>query len=429
MTRRSFVGAAAGMAAGLAAGCATDEAADQSSIVSGINHTTSESIGDGGDGLSRRVMPASQFAQSTLLALCPEYLVSLVEIVPDAEIPSSCPQVNELPVTGPLTYFDAPLEFMEVTKAVCPDMVLDVGVFPAMEDGCLDGLEAKLGVPIALVDVNGMTVLDAMKVVADLFPARPSEDKLSVVSDVEGVLSTGLYAVQANERVCVHLGVMGEMVEPVFAEEESADWQMLAEASADQWRPMGGEGLTVGDEPDLIVAMEPESYADYLDNGTNTTLWSFGTAREAGTVVPGLVASRVWLSNMSGFVKATLGALWLGNFLYPNAYECDINSMVQHFYSVLFGREIDEAPEASEASLKIAELKGMGKEGLAQRRSAVEAELAAKGERLAREADELNNRKLNDDELNALFDAMGSGTEEQRQQFLDSAHEMYGAGK
>ena len=386
INRRGFIGFMAGMAA--------------MPLVGGGQAFAEEDFGT-------RIMPASTLAQSALLMFAPERLISLVHEVNDAEAPVKHPHVKSMRVTGRFSV-DSMQEF---EKAVCelqPDCILDVGLYSEDHWRSLEEMGDACQVQVVAVDISGLTVFGAMRAVCGLVADDIFVTKLEALDEMESLMASGIETMEGQDRYVVHLGESSRRCRGF--PQKSPEHRMLEEACVVEWHDETGESMYNGSGPEVVICSSAAAWKGYLEKEHEQFDWTLTDASKCGCVLPGLVAGRQWIAEMSPFAKASLGALWLGNTFYPDAFKLDIRYVANLYYDVLVeGSEVRDklAEEADEV------IDGMRKrnrdEILEEQRLCLEER-----KRIAKDAIETlyaaNNRKLTDDERRILAGLLGSAS-------------------
>lgn len=428
LSRRAFIGAAAGgigviaagaLVAGICGDGAPEEQPDDPENAS--TETASDAGGQVGASSPARlgsILPASAVAQSILIALAPESVAALVTDVASNEQAAGLMEDGTSRSASLADEASAEAFVSSVTR-IAPEAIFDAGYYDDDHAQLLARIQEATQVPFALVNLNDHSFSEAMSIAADAFGIDGADVKIAEVAKAESICEKAANT-PADERFVVHVAGGTEATRAYG--KDTAMRRMLLNAAADAY-PVTNEQLgtyTVQDDscfrsdltPDVVLFASRSASADYLAEGTRTMQWEVPAAGRFNRVLPGLVSGFAWLEGMSDFALMTIGAAWVAQLLYP--VRCGKReNLASGFYQTLYGQSLkaDELAEECEAAIEAANI---------TTKQALDAEVAAWQDEQAQMAQSLFDAmdKANEptqEEIDHAIEAAREYAEQQRQ--------------
>ena len=294
------------------------------------------------------VVPAGNCAQSLLMTLCPERLLSLASPLGDDEVSSYAKEglggLASLPVTGDIyPYMDS---VTDATAGISTDSALfvDAGFSRVGLADKLDLLESKASSPAMFMDASFGNLPSAYRILGNILGyERRAECLASFIEDIFSEIEEKRESVEESPKVLLAGGSLG------VSDRNGGMFRDVA-------RYVGGEpvlppldasgvidpaSLAIG-SVDVAVFNDPSCFKSIvLYEGSAYEVWG---ERVYAVVNKTLALAPYFLYRWIGSVLSmqTIGMAWLANLLHPGVYQFDLYSIVGDFYRLFFGYELSE---------------------------------------------------------------------------------------
>ena len=236
---------------------------------------------------------------------------------------------------------------LEALLAAAPDVVIDVGEPKGSVAEDLDALTEQTGIPFVHISATVQTAPDAYRLLGDLLNREEKAEELAswcenTYADMTAMMEK-VDADNARKSILYCLGDKGVNV--------------IAEGSfhAETVNMMGNNLAVVEDvvskgsgnevdleqilvwNPDVIVFAPDSCYASVGGDAQ----WQSVSAVAAGNYYETPYGPYGWLSSPPS-VQRYLGMLWLGELLYPEYTEYDLQEEITEYYKLFYGCELTD---------------------------------------------------------------------------------------
>ena len=236
---------------------------------------------------------------------------------------------------------------LEALLAAAPDVVIDIGEPKKTMAEDLTTLTEQTGIPFIHIDATVATAPDAYRILGQLLGREEKAEELaSWCEDTYAMISSMMEKVDADgarKSLLYCLGSTGTnvMAEGSFhAETVNMMGQNLAVVEEVSF---SGDGNQVDLEQILVwnpevIVFDPASCYDTV--GVDAQ-WQTLTAVANGNYYKTPYGPYGWLSSPPA-VQRYLGMLWLGQLLYPDYMEYDLQEEVTEYYKVFYDCDLTE---------------------------------------------------------------------------------------
>jgi iron complex transport system substrate-binding protein len=288
------------------------------------------------------IIPSGMCAQTFLYTLCPEKMISVSEINED-EKNLYRSEVANLPDTGKLYSAKEEIIDADSVETIAPGIIIDVGCYKENLTSILDALQEEAGLPVLFFDISFGNLPEAYRTAGRLLECSDRAEELAsfieeLHAEIEGMRTEGIprmkifYAGnelglkrQASEavhgRIIEFLG--GELVVPPVNE-------------------ITGEidmGYIREEKIDHVVFYDHDCFKNvFLRIGEASELWSSVSAIQQGSYSTSPAFFHNWFNSL--IFSQTLGLIWLGTLLWPDAYKSELNTKTRDFYSLFYSHEL-----------------------------------------------------------------------------------------
>lgn len=291
-----------------------------------------------------KIAPSGPLAQLVLYTAAPDSLIGL-----SAEFSGSAKELipekyQELPIFGQFYGKNANLN-LEALSAAQPDVVIDIGEAKKTVVEDMDALQKQINIPTIFIEAKLENMEETYKMLGELLGNTDRTKELSsycqkVINQANKInkdltdkekasiyYASGDAGLDTNAKGSIH----AEIFEVVGAENVVAGVEAASK----------GGGTTISMEqliqwqPEYILAETESVYHQILAEET----WKELTAVKEKNVY--LIPSAPY--NFIGAppsVNRILGIQWLGNLLYPESYQLDIEATVKEFYSLFYSIDL-----------------------------------------------------------------------------------------
>jgi iron complex transport system substrate-binding protein len=297
--------------------------------------------------------PSGAYAQVLLYTLCPEKLLGLSGAFSRKQKEYIDETYWDLPVFGQFYGKNATMNFEEIIKAA-PDVIIDVGEAKSGIAADMDGIQAQTGIPVIFVEATLLETADAYDALGAVLGVPERAAALSAyVREVLALAERNAAAIPENERVSVLFGGGENGLNVNGAGSVHAQTLELIGARnaavLDNLSGAGGDEVSVEQvllwNPDAVILAPDANYGDIWDD----PMWRDVAAVRNGRVYEVPFGPYSWLDRPPS-VQRVLGALWLGNLLYPELYDYDMTVKTREFFALFW--QFDLSEEAARALLE-----------------------------------------------------------------------------
>lgn len=236
---------------------------------------------------------------------------------------------------------------LEALLAAAPDVVIDVGEPKKTMAEDLAALTDQTGIPFIHIDATVVTAPETYRTLGKLLGrAEKAEELAAWCEDTYSMITAMMETVDADGARKSMLYCLGEKGTNVMAVGSfhaetvnlmSRNLAVLEEVS------FSGDGNQVDLEqillwnPEFIVFDPAGCYENVAENAQ----WQELTAIESGNYYKTPYGPYGWLSSPPS-VQRYLGMLWLGQLLYPEYTEYDLQTKVTEYYKLFYSCELTE---------------------------------------------------------------------------------------
>ena len=292
-----------------------------------------------------KVASAGPLANIMLYAVKPEVIVGWSSSPSEIAKKYIDEQYWDLPEYG--KFYDAVSDFnREALMASSPDLIIDVGEWDETYKKDLDVLQEQIGIPVILIEANLEQNANAYRTLGELLGEQKRGEELAaycdeVLKDAKEKAAT----IPEEEKVRIYYGqddglstmLSGSIHAQIY---ELVGAVVVADADSVQVQQGGGtvsmEQLMAWD-PDVIMFVKDSIYDTVADDPT----WSGLTAIKNGTYYEIPVEPYNWLGRPPG-PNRMIGVRWLGNLLYPELFDYDIEQEVKDYFSLFYRYELSD---------------------------------------------------------------------------------------
>lgn len=236
---------------------------------------------------------------------------------------------------------------LEALLAAAPDVVIDIGEAKKSIVEDLDALTEQTGIPFLHIDATVLTAPEAYRTLGKLLNREEKAEELAVWCETTYATMTAMMetvdACGARKSLLYCLGDKGINViaKGSFHAETvnmmSDNLAVLEEVvSSGAGNEVDLEQILVWD-PDVII-FAPDSCYDSIASADE---WQSISAIAAGDYYETPYGPYGWLSSPPA-VQRYLGMLWLGQLLYPEYAEYDLQEEVTAYYKLFYGCDLTD---------------------------------------------------------------------------------------
>ena len=236
---------------------------------------------------------------------------------------------------------------LEALLAAAPDVVIDIGEAKKTTAEDLTALTEQTGIPFIHIDATVATAPEAYRILGKLLGREEKAEELAVWCettyadmtammekvDADGARKSLLYClgdkgVNVIAKGSFHAETINFMSDNLAVVEEVVSSGAGNEVDLEQ--------ILVWD-PDVIIFAPDSCY----ENIASSTQWQGIGAVSRGDFYKTPTGPYGWLSSPPA-VQRYLGMLWLGQLLYPEYTQYDLQTEVTEYYKLFYGCELTE---------------------------------------------------------------------------------------
>ena len=300
------------------------------------------------------VSPSGPLAQIVLYSVDQDLFVSVSSEFTDAQAKYIDPRLLTLPVTGQFYGSKAatmnPESIMELNKNLNIDVVLDIGEAKETMKADLDDIQSKTGVAFVFVTQNKLEEIPGSYVKLGELLSRPErgQELADYVSALLAEFDTGMKEVGDNKKSLIYVtAIDGNSVSTIGKGSYHAEVIDYVGNNLAKPATTGGPGdeYTMEDilqlNPDYIIVGYVDGHA-YYNTIMTDPMWRSLSAVRNGNVYEAPYGPYSWMGGPPS-IQRLLSMIWLGNLMYPDVFDYDIDERVKEFYSLFFKYDLTDA--------------------------------------------------------------------------------------
>ena len=292
-----------------------------------------------------RIAPSGAVATMILAAIAPECMVTINAAPSESQIAFLPANLAALPETGQMYGSKANLN-LETLLAADPQVVIDLGDKKGDMAEDLDALQEQIGIPVIFIEADLPHMAEAFRTLGGLLSGKAdrgeflaalvdrtttmAEENAAKITDdmrVRVMYTTGEDGLGTNAA-----GSMQAQVLDMVGVENAVVVEDVSNKG-------GGNIISLEQlynfDPDVILFSDGSIYDTVADDSA----WSQLTAISTGKYYEVPSSPYNWLSGPPS-MNMILGVWWLGNLIYPEIYDYDMETMTQELYKTLWGYEL-----------------------------------------------------------------------------------------
>lgn len=292
-----------------------------------------------------RVASAGPMANIMLYAVKPEVIVGWSSAPSDTAKRYIAGEYRDLPEYG--RFYGNSGDFnREALMADAPEVIIDIGEWDEEYKAELDALQEQTGIPVILIEENLEQTPAAYRTLGRLLEEEERAEKLAAYcEDAIADAKARAASIPEDERVRIYYA-QGDGLSTILSGTihaqiyELIGGAVVADAGNVQVQQGGGtvsmEQLLVWD-PDVIMFAQGSIYDTAADDPT----WAALSAIRNGKYYEIPAQPYNWLGRPPG-PNRMLGIRWLGNLIYPELFDYDIEREVRDFFSLFYRYELSD---------------------------------------------------------------------------------------
>ena len=292
-----------------------------------------------------RIAPSGAVATMILAAIAPECMVTINAAPSESQIAFLPANLAALPETGQMYGSKANLN-LETLLAADPQVVIDLGDKKGDMAEDLDALQEQIGIPVIFIEADLPHMAEAFRTLGGLLSGKA--DRGEFVAALVDRTTTMAEENAAKLPDDMRVRVMYTTGEDGLGTNAAGSMQaqvldMVGVENAvvveDVSNKGGGNIISLEQlynfDPDVILFSDGSIYDPVADDSA----WSQLTAISTGKYYEVPSSPYNWLSGPPS-MNMILGVSWLGNLIYPEIYDYDMETMTQELYKTLWGYEL-----------------------------------------------------------------------------------------
>ena len=236
---------------------------------------------------------------------------------------------------------------LEALLAAAPDVVIDIGEPKKTMAADLDSLTEQTGIPFIHIDATVATAPEAYRTLGKLLGREEKAEELAAWGEntyamIEAMMEK-VDADGARKELLYCLGTKGTNVMAEGSFHAETVNMMAKNLAVVEEVSFSGDGNEVDLEQILLwnpeyIVFDPASCYDSVGSDAQ---WQELSAVSSGHYYKTPYGPYGWLSSPPA-VQRYLGMLWLGELLYPEYTEYDLQKEVTEYYKLFYGCELTE---------------------------------------------------------------------------------------
>ena len=299
----------------------------------------------------RRIAISGPLSQVYILPLAGDMLVGTSIALPADAAKYLPAEIMELPEIGQLYGGKGEMD-LEALLLAAPEVVIDIGEAKDSVAADLDALTAQTGIPFLHIDATVLTAPEAYRTLGDLLGRQEKAEELALWCeetyarteammakvDAAGARKTLLYCLgDAGVNVIAEGSFHAETIN-MLSKNLAVLEDVVSKGSGNE---VDLEQILLWD-PDVLI-FAPDSCYESIAGAAQ---WQSLSAVAAGRFYKTPEGPYGWLSSPPA-VQRYLGMLWLGDLLYPEYTEYDLQEEVTEYYRLFYGCELTDAMYAA----------------------------------------------------------------------------------
>ncbi len=290
-----------------------------------------------------RIAPSGPLAQVVLYTLCPDKLVGLASDLSDTQFEYIDSKYKSLPVFG---NFYADTLNLEAVMSANPQVVIDIGEAKATVNEDMQGVQDKTGIPSIFINMELDTMAEAYRTLGKVVGEEEQAEKLAKY--VENTLAEAKEksaSIPEESKVKVYYGqgnagltavvrgtVHSDVIDAVGAINVADSQENIRGGASD----ISMEQLMLW-QPDAVL-LAPGSIYDDVDSRAE---WQEINAIKNKKYYEIPEGPYNWMGRPPS-VNRIIGIKWLGNLLYPDIYQYDMDKETKEFYKLFYHCDVTD---------------------------------------------------------------------------------------
>lgn len=232
-----------------------------------------------------------------------------------------------------------------------PDVILDLGDLDEAAISEIERIQGLLNIPVLMIDGDLTASASALRYIGDLLGVQERAEELAAYcDDALGEAQEVAASLSETNKVRVYYaeGTEGLNTDPEGSMHtevlELVGGANVAEVSLESdygMSPVSLEQVLVWDPEVILVASDPAEESNVYQQITTQGQWSTVTAVKNKQVYQIPRGPFDWFDRPP-CVARIIGVRWLGNLLYPDLYQYDIEAEVRAFYKVFYHMDLTD---------------------------------------------------------------------------------------
>lgn len=290
-----------------------------------------------------RIAPSGPLAQVVLYTLCPDKMVGLASDLSDLQFEYIDSKYKSLPIFG---NFYADTLNLEAVMTTQPQVVIDIGEAKATVKDDMQGVQDKTGIPSIFIHMELDTMAEAYRTLGEIVNEQEQAEKLAAY--VEKTLAEAKEksaSIPETDKVKVYYGqgdagltavVKGTVHSDVIDIVGALNVADVSESVRGGASEISMEQLMLW-QPDAIMFAPGSIYND----ADSRPEWQEVNAIKNNKYYEIPDGPYNWVGRPPS-INRIIGIKWLGNLLYPDVYQYDMNNETKEFYSLFYHCDITD---------------------------------------------------------------------------------------
>lgn len=285
------------------------------------------------------VAPSGNPSQILLYTLAPQKMAGWARLPADSQAKYIPEQYLALPEFG--AFYGKSGNFnSEALVAASPDLVVDFGERKEGIAEDLDRLQEKIGIPVIFIEGDIDKMGNAYRKLGTLLGVETRAELLASYCE-NAIEDVSARATSVSAVKSVYYGEGERGLEAISSGNvHGRVIEMIGAVNVATSELNGGTGANIIDgeqlltwQPDILIFNPPLAY-DYAKENT-----LFTSLNKPMYQVPEAMYN--WMGRPPS-INQLLGLYWLGNVVYPDIYDIDIDEKAKEFYTLFFDYEISD---------------------------------------------------------------------------------------
>ena len=303
------------------------------------------------------VVPSGSLAQISLYPFGEEYYVSISSALKEGERYFLAERLHTLPVTGSMFGSKVtmnPEEILAMNAAVGVDVIIDVGEPKGNMKEQMDEFQRKTGVPFVFITQSTLdSIAESYRTLGRMLGEEERGQELAdYLGGIVSMYEKNMETIGDNKVPVIYVTRLdGNSVNLLGHNSYHAE---ILDGIAENIAPEAVAGSGLGDQytmediyqmnPEYIIVSGSGLFAhDYYEELMGSSLWASLDAVKAGKVIEVPAESPwSWMGNPPA-AHRLVSILWLGNVLYPEVFDYDLEEKVKEFYQQFYDYELSDA--------------------------------------------------------------------------------------